>query len=335
MIAADIVRALLTVTIPFLALRWLPGVFFVVFLVSAASTVFNPAKQAIIPNLVPAHMLVKANGLVVSSERAMELLGYATAGIIAGAVSWAPLFLIDAGTYLFSALTLLGVPDLVRSKSAQGARIFHEISEGARFIKRNPTLRSTMGLTVMGALFGGMTVPTLIVLAYGALHAGATGYGFLEAVIGGGAVVGALWAPPLMSRYRAGMLILAAVAGVGASYALAGLSGNLLFAAVFFFTCGAASAVYLIPLISVTQREAPDAMRGRVMSTRFILAQGGLLAGMALAGPLNDRLGAPVVFGIAGILLVVAATVGFAFRDLREASLRDQPLASDLLKATG
>src|SRR5438105_4395833 len=79
MILADIARALLTVTIPFLAVNWLPGVFIAVALVATASTFFNPAKQALIPNLVPPKLLVKANGLVVSSERAMELLGYSVA----------------------------------------------------------------------------------------------------------------------------------------------------------------------------------------------------------------------------------------------------------------
>ncbi|HEV2013976.1 MAG TPA: MFS transporter [Candidatus Dormibacteraeota bacterium] len=334
MITADVFRAMLTVTIPFLALHWLPGVFIAVALVATASTFFNPAKHAIIPNLVPPRLLVKANGLVVSSERAMELLGYSLAGIIAGAISWIPLFLIDAATYLFSAATLLGVPDLLRSAANRQLRILEDIVEGTRFIRHSPVLRSTMALTVMGAFFGGMTVPTLIVLAYGPLNAGPSGYGLLEAVIGGGAIVGAFAAPQLVHRYKAGILILAGVAGVGASYALTGLSRNFAYALLFLFTCGAASTVYLIPLISVTQREAPDHIRGRVMSSRFLLAQGGLLAGMAVAGPLNDRLGAPLVFALAGTMLVIAALVGLAFRNLRNVSLRDESVPS-VLKATG
>ncbi|MDQ6949065.1 MAG: HD domain-containing protein, partial [Actinomycetota bacterium] len=71
MIAADLFRAILTVTIPFFAWIWLPGVFVDVFLIATASTIFNPAKQAIIPNLVPTSMLVRANSLVLSSERSM------------------------------------------------------------------------------------------------------------------------------------------------------------------------------------------------------------------------------------------------------------------------
>src|SRR4029077_9477459 len=66
MILSDITRAILTITIPFLALTWLPGVFIVVFLVATASTLFNPAKQAILPSLVPADFLVKANSLMSS-----------------------------------------------------------------------------------------------------------------------------------------------------------------------------------------------------------------------------------------------------------------------------
>src|SRR5229473_5707038 len=324
MILADVARAVLTVMIPFMALAWLPGVFILVFMVATASTFFNPAKQAIIPNLVPAPLLVKANSLVTSSERTMELLGFSVAGLIAAAVNWTPLFMVDAATYIFSAITLLGISDVLRRAAERQVRIVDDIVAGLRFIARSPTLRSTMTLTTMAALFMGMTFPTLVVLAYQSLHAGASGYGFIEAVIGAGAILGALAAPQLMSRYRAGVLILLGVAGFGLSYALTGFLQNFGAALIFLFACGAASTVYLVPLISVTQREAPDYIRGRVMSSRFLLAQAGLLGGMALAGPLNDRLGAPLVFMAAGILLVCAALVGFGFRNLREASLREE-----------
>lgn len=333
MVFSDVARAVLTVTIPFLAFNFLPGVFVAVFLVATLSTVFNPAKQALIPNLVPSNLLVKANSLITSSERTMELLGYSIAGLIAATVSWVPLFLIDAGTYLFSAVSLLGVPDVFRSVADRHLRIGHDVVAGMRFILRSPTLRSTMTLTTMAALFMGLTFPTLVVLAYGPLKAGAFGYGFLEAVIGAGAIVGALAAPQLMNRYKAGGLILAGVAGFGLSYALTGLLQNYAAAVIFLFACGAASTVYLVPLISVTQREAPDYIRGRVMSSRFLLAQAGLLGGIAIAGPLTDRVGSPLVFFAAGILLICAAAVGSVFRNLRGATLReDSP--TEVLKAT-
>ncbi|TMD23041.1 MAG: MFS transporter [Chloroflexi bacterium] len=332
MVFADVARAILTVTIPFWALHWLPGVFIAVFLVATAGTFFNPAKQAIIPNLVPEGLLVQANSLVQSSERTMELLGYALAGIIAALISWIPLFLIDAATYIFSAATLLGVPDLLRRAKRKELTLARDISDGMRFIVRSPILRSTMALTAMTGLFAGMTFPTLVVLAYESLKAGAGGYGVLEAVIGGGAVLGAFFSPQLMGRYRAGVLILTGVAGFGAAYALTGLLQSFVFAFVFLFGCGVASTIYYVPLISVTQREAPDFIRGRVMASRFLLAQAGLLGGMAISGPLTERLGAPLVFVTAGSLLVIAALVGFAFRDLRNATLRN-PTAAPLLTA--
>lgn len=341
MVSADIIRAILTVTIPFLAMHWLPGVFICVFFVATASAVFNPAKQAIIPNLVPAELLVKANSLVLSSERTMELLGYAAAGVIAAAISWTPLFLIDAATYLFSAVTLLGIPDRIRRTQEAVPRILQDVLEGMRFIAGSRALRSTMALAAMVALFAGMTFPTLVVLAYEALKAGPSGYGLLEAAIGAGAVIGALAAPQLMSRYKAGLLMLTGVAGCGATYALTGLLGSLPFALAFLFLCGIASTVYFVPLISVIQREAPDYIRGRVMSSRFLLVQAGLLGGMAMAGPLTNRLGASLVFVAAGGLLLGAALLGFAFRDLRGASMRDalpttrDAPPADVLKAAG
>ena len=334
MILADVARAVLTVTIPFWALHWLPGTFVAVFLISIASTFFNPAKQAIIPNLVPQDLLVRANSLVQSSERSMELLGYSLAGIIA-AISWIPLFFIDAATYIFSAATLLGVPDVLRAARQKQVTIGQDIADGMRFIIGSPILRSIMALTAMTGLFAGMTFPTLVVLAYGAMHSDARGYGFLEAVIGGGAILGAFACPQLMARYRAGVLILTGVAGFGVSYALTGLIQSLMFAFVFLFVCGIASTVYYVPLISVTQREAPDYIRGRVMASRFLLAQAGLLGGMAISGPLTERLGAPLVFVTAGTLLLAAALVGFAFRDLRGATLRDDTAVPVLKTASG
>ena len=111
---------------------------------------------------------------------------------------------------------------------------------------------------------------------------------------------------------------------------MTGLFPNISYALVFLFACGAANTVYLVPLISVTQREAPDYVRGRVLSSRFLLVQAGLLAGMAIAGPLSDRLGAPIVFVAAGGLLVCAAVVGFAFRNLRDATLREEAVPLQL-----
>jgi putative nucleotidyltransferase with HDIG domain len=331
MILSDITRGVLTITIPFLALTWLPGVFIVVFLVATASTLFNPAKQAIVPSLVPAQFLVKANSLMSSSEKTMELLGFSLAGVIAAVASWQPLFIIDAATFIVSAATLLGVVDRGRLE-ARTVRLFEDIVEGSRFILTNRTLRSTMALAFAAVTFGSLTFPILVVMSYGPLKGGALGYGVLEAAIGAGAIVGALAAPAAMTRWRAGVLILLGVMGTGLAGALTGFSGSILAAAVFLFISGAANTLYYVAMISVTQREAPDRMLGRVMSTRFLLVQLGLLAGMALSGPLTNRLGAPLVFVVAGIMLISAGAAGFAFRDLREATFRKDP-ASPPLKA--
>lgn len=335
MITADLLRAVIMVSIPFLAWHWLPGVFIAVAVAATASTFFNPAKQAIVPNLVQPNQLVKANSLIAASERAMDLLGFSVAGIIAATVSWAPLFIVDAATYLFSAMTLLGVPDLLREARRTQLRIVDDVLAGMRFVAHSPTLRSTMTLTTIAAFSIGLTYPTLVALAYRPLKAGALGYGLLEAAIGAGAAVGALIVPRLMRQYKAGILILIGVAGIGAAYALAGLLQSFGLALVFLFAGGAANNLYLVPLLSLTQREAPDYIRGRVMSSRFLVAQSGLLAGMALAGPLTDRLGAPTVFGAAGLILVTAAATGLAFKNLRHATLRDEPPASVLEAASG
>ena len=256
------------------------------------------------------------------------------AGLIAAAISFVPLFLIDAGTFLFSAVTLLGVKDVTRSVARRKQPLFADIAEGARFIVPNATLRSTMALTTGAAVFVGLTFPILVIMSYGPLHGNAFGYGLLEAAIGAGALIGALLAPTAMRRVVAGGLILFGVAGMGMANLITGFLNSIWLAAAVLLVGGIASTLYYVPLISVTQREAPDYIRGRVMSTRFLLVQAGLLTGMALAGPLTDRVGAPVVYSASGLLLVLAALSGLLFRGLRRAALRDETAQSPL-KAAG
>jgi MFS family permease len=122
---------------------------------------------------------------------------------------------------------------------------------------------------------------------------------------------------------------------MGAAFFGTGLLRNFSISLLLLFLCGAASTIYLVPLISFTQRQAPDYIRGRVMSSRFLLAQTGLLIGMALAGPLTDRAGAPVVFVAAGFLLIVTAGMGFAAPNLRHASLDEDRDRSTLQAVSG
>jgi MFS family permease len=262
----------------------------------------------------------------------MELLGYASAGIIA-AFSWVPLFFIDAGTYIFSAATLLGVADPTRHIASARVTVFRDIREGTRFILSNATLSATMALTTAATLFYGMIMPILVVMAYGPLHGGAVGYGLLEAAVGAGAIAGALGAPRAIVRVRAGVLIIAGIFGIGITNVLTGLSSVLWLALAFLFAQGVVNMLYYIPLISITQREAPDYIRGRVMSTRFLLVQAGFLIGMAISGPLADRFGPRVVFGTSGVLIMAVAVVAMAIPSLRAATLRDE-LTAPALKAT-
>jgi len=136
-----------------------------------------------------------------------------------------------------------------------------------------------------------------------------------------------------MSKVRAGQLIILGIAGIGLTNVFTGLSGAIWIALIFLFVQGIVNMLYYLPMIAITQREAPDYIRGRVMSTRFLLVQAGFLAGMASSGPLADRLGAPTVFVVSGILILAVGLVGALFPALRMATLDAPASAPPLLKA--
>ena len=81
----------------------------------------------------------------------------------------------------------LGVPDLAVRAKGTSLRLASDVVDGLRFVLRSAVLRSTMTLTLVVAVFFGMTTTLLVVMAYEALHGGASAYGFIEAAIGAGA----------------------------------------------------------------------------------------------------------------------------------------------------
>ena len=205
MVLADLVRAVLLALLAVAVLTdhaSLPLLVVVVFLVGVAGCFFDPAAQAAIPMVVgrDPDSLARANGRLWS----LDLVGRSLIGPPLGAALFALAaalpFVVNAGTFVISALLLTGLgalasPALAGSKE----RVHASVREGISFLVHHPELRAlTIGMASFNLAYNIAFAP-LVLFAQDRLHLGERGFGLLLAMVAVGGLVGA-WVAPRLGR---------------------------------------------------------------------------------------------------------------------------------------
>lgn len=181
--------ALMTVTFAGRAQPW--HVIVSVLLTTASATFDQPARLSLIPAMVPRHELPQAFALLNPSRELAILIGPALAGLLIAVHGPGLMYAVDAGTYgvLIGVLAILRVPALKPDTIA--VSLWHNIREGASFVRHRPLIWQLMSLDISATFFGAYRV-VLPALALDVLHVGATGYGLLSAAPSAGALL-ATW----------------------------------------------------------------------------------------------------------------------------------------------
>ena len=278
----------------------------VLFLDAAFLAITRPARQAILPALVPKEIFPGAVAWRSSLFQLASIFGPGVGGFI---IVWSlpAAYVVSACTELLFAGLFLRLA-LTQSVTRAGRPTLGAMLEGVRFMWRNRIVLVVTSLDLFAVLLGGATY-LLPIFAADILDVGATGFGFLNAAPAAGALVMALilaFAPPMK---RAGRNLLLAVAGFGGATIVFGLSENFLLSLAMLFITGLCDNVSVVIRHSLVQLLTPDEMRGRVSAVNgvFIGASnelGGLESGV-VAHLFNPVIS--VVSGGVGCLLVVGA----------------------------
>ncbi len=285
------------------------------FLITIVGVLDRPARQSLIPNLVPPAHLLNAYTLLTVLNQAASLVGPVVAGLIltAGGPAW--VFGLDALTFLavILALLLLHVPPL-----AGGGRPLSlgSIGEGLRFVWSKQIIVGLLGLDVVAMLFG--YYPTLLPVFAERLGVGPAGFGLLTAAPATGSLVGAGVMLLVGQLKRPGWTMLVAVAGYAVGLIGLGLSAWFPLALAFGALLGLTDAVSMAIRHAATQLNTPDDLRGRVSSVFQISVQGGNSVGALNAGFAAAALGAgPATVLGGGLVLVSVILFGWLVRPLR------------------
>lgn len=321
MVLADVLRAALVVMVPVAAGWSLPAVYILGFLVASVAVFFEPTKLAMIPEIVPREKLLRANSILVMGDNLTEVLGYGLAGAIVAVVSKDTAFRLDALTFLVSAGALLLMPYKAPARTAQRvARSFlRELREGASYLRGHRGLLANTVMVLAAAAGLGAGYPLTFLLAVQVLDGGAEAFGFFEAAIGAGYLVGSIAVAATATRLRKGLAMTIGLALMGASIVLIAAAPSVAVAIGPLLLVGTANAVVLIAIDTYVQEVVPEGMRGRVWGARFAFTQGtfalSVLAGGALATVVDIR----ALFILAGAMVAVPGIVALFIRQIRDA----------------
>jgi MFS family permease len=317
MIFVDIVRTGACL-LPLLARTpaMLPFAYAGVILISVGSAYFEPASQAALPNIVAPAELGPANVLMGSTWGTMLAVGAAIGGAVTMKFGRDISFIVDAGSFLASAIVLW----MMRARFAEERAPEHEqpplgesIRETARYAKSHPRVLAL--LAVKGGYgTGAGTIAMLSVFGKEVFNAGAFGIGLLFAARGLGALVGPfvirLFVRDGDAQYRA---IALCILSFGIGYGGLAFSRTLIPGLIFIFIAhlggGAAWQVSTYGL----QRETEDWIRGRVFSADYGFLTLTMALSCLVAGAMSDKLGPTIATASLASLCVLMAIVWSAW----------------------
>ncbi len=288
----------------------------IAFLAGLTQSQSAPTYQAVLPSLVSREHIPNAvalNSLQFNTSRA---IGPVVAGLLLAQLGMGACFVANTGSFVVVILVLwvIRLPPV----AATGENLSETLRTGIRHVAQTPLLRTFTLLAGAASFLGFPLVTFLPTLAGDVLGTGATGYSLLLTSLGVGAIVGALTTAHRGSARGRGRLTLAYFALFGLVTIGAVLSRWQWVSMALLVGSGHTLTTALSTLSSLVQEQAPDELRGRVLSIYGLAFRGGMPLGSLVAGLFVRAAGAPAVLAVfSALLLALAVVLLVRHRDLR------------------
>jgi predicted MFS family arabinose efflux permease len=325
MIAADLVRAAVLLSVPLAAvLGWLslPQLMLVAALMSLLNVAFDVATLSYLPTLVPRDRLVKANSRLSAASSVAETASFGLGGWLVQVLTAPIAILLDAATFIVSAVLLRGIdvpePDPAENRDASDERgLLSEAADGLRLVVRDPVLRALTAANAGLSLSFGIGGAAFLIYVNQVLGFSPGVLGMIFAMGGVASLAGAIIAGRITTLPLGPVLIgCFLLAAIGQSFVplatSAGLVGVTLLVAQQFVS-DPAYTIFDINQVSLRQGIVSDELLGRVNATIRVTDVGAQMIGAVAGGIIGDLLGARVALwagivplGIAGLWLLLS-----------------------------
>lgn len=330
MVSVDLARAGVVAVLPVLSLVgalevW--HIYVVAFLQSTLGILFDCGEFAAVPSLVPADDLVTANGWIMATNSAGQVLGPVLAGALLAVVPVAELLFVDSATFLLSALALLSIrtsfnaadpPVVAGPPAARVRRVLNDVKEGLLFVVRHPVLRTISVMMAVINFIAASQDAQLVLFAKEALAATDAQVGLLYAAGSAGVVVVGLVAGPIRRRLSFAVTALGAL--VVSGIALAGFGLVRWYPASLLLWAASRGFGLLLNINTGALRQAivPPHMFGRVISIAGVLAWSAIPLGAVAGAKVIEAVGSVADVYVGMGLLTAAVALAFSLSPVRD-----------------
>ena len=294
---------------------------YVTAIIAGASMAFNqPARQSMVPRLVPPETLLNALSLNTAAMNIMRIFGASLAGVLLIFFDYGEVFSLNAIIFIFVIWTTYKIK-LTETSTEKRTSLAADFAEGFRYVFRNPVLLYIVILALLIFIFGLPYQQVFIpLLALDVLEIGRSGAGWLLAFTGIGALIGSLTVASLRQVSRRGMILMGMLILLSAALVLLAQSRWFALSAVAAIFAGGAGTAFLAFTTSLLLEKSPPAFHGRVVSLmsldRGLVSIGAIIAG-ALAEGMGPQWGLTV---LAGACIAFTILMFLFLRPLRKIS---------------
>jgi len=272
------------------------------FVAAIIQSVDAPTRQALIPSLVPRPILPNAIALNSLLWKGTILLGPSFAGIAISTVGTDGAFYANGLSFL-AVVSALKMMHISSSGGVRTGGFLKDLRRGLFYLRSQRIILAIMVMESFSSLFG-LDSAMLTIFARDILHAGATGLGFLQSSRGLGAVLGSGLLVAIGNKRAQGKILLYAAVVYGLSFALFGLSQQLLLSLLLIFLAGAADTIWGAVRSSILQLKTPDQLQGRVMGVFGLCSRGLSPLGQVETGLLVPLVGAREATFLGGLIVL-------------------------------
>jgi DHA3 family macrolide efflux protein-like MFS transporter len=287
------------------------------FLISVCTAFFDPAIPALIPQIVRREQLPRANSQTQFVSGISTIFGPVLGGLTVAWAGYLPVFLINAGSYLFSAgfESFIRLPALERSTSGQ-TKIVDDIIEGCRYVYQSKSLVIILVMVGVIHFFVGSIEAVIPVLATDLNGGGAENIGFIQACFGLGTVLAALFISIRNIKQKEALILFGSVFLIGLSLLLIGgmhMSGiRMIMPYLIIFPAVGGLIIFAgTSFRSMIQKEVQDRMMGRVFG--FVSSVGNISIPLAMLifGSLMEYLPHNIILAASGFILLPIGFISY------------------------
>ena len=288
---------------------------------SAAWAFDTPARQSLMPMLVPLKDFQNAVSLSMLMFQFGMIIGPPFAGFLLASRGPGLVYAFNAASFVavIAGLALMRVSGRPEKTETDAPRIsLQALVGGIRFVWRTPIIVQTMTLDFVATFFASAN-QLLPIYAKDILQVGARGFGFLAASPAAGAIVAGLVMARLGTIRKQGVTVIVSIAFYGAATIAFGLSRIFWLSLLMLAATGAADTVSTILRQTIRQLVTPNYIRGRMTSINMIFFMGGPQLGEVEAGTVAALIGAPLSVITGGAACLIAAGLALIkARNLRQ-----------------